>query len=149
MRVRYCRSPSHPAVSYSDVLTPSDTLTPLAPQNDIVSRPTQKHAKSPTTGFSSRCLLADFAKRLTRSSTSRAYVSYSTHNSDAYVIKSANRFTERSLNSNAYVIHTTTTHAADVMRSAARSHPKFENIEISRIVTVAISDPKIQPKHSK
>ncbi|KZV55981.1 hypothetical protein F511_20331 [Dorcoceras hygrometricum] len=34
------------------------------------------------------------------------------------------------------------------MKSATRFHPKFENLEISRIAPNAISDPKIQPKHS-
>ncbi|KZV17976.1 hypothetical protein F511_40774 [Dorcoceras hygrometricum] len=44
-------------------------------------------------------------------------------------------FTHKTQPSNAYVSQTTTTHAADVMKSATRFHPKFENLEISRIGT--------------
>ncbi|KZV17592.1 hypothetical protein F511_37212 [Dorcoceras hygrometricum] len=84
-----------------------------------------------------------------KTQTSNAYVIHAKQPRDADVIKSANRFTERSLNSNAYVIHMTTTHVADVMRSATRFHPKFENIEISRIVPNTICDPKMQPQTFK
>ncbi|KZV51317.1 Thromboxane-A synthase [Dorcoceras hygrometricum] len=77
--------------------------------------------------------------------TSNAYVIHAKQPRNADVIKSANRFTERSLNSNAYVSQTTTTHAADVMKSATKFHPKFENLEISRIGPNVILYPKMQP----
>ncbi|KZV22367.1 hypothetical protein F511_27894 [Dorcoceras hygrometricum] len=80
-----------------------------------------------------------------KTQTSNAYVIHAKQPRDADVIKSANRFIERSLNSNAYIIHTTTTHVDDVMRSATIFHPKFENLEISRIVPIAISTRKYNP----